>query len=240
MGEAVKLSILVPFRDADGTRTPGKEWMLRRWAHFWPEAEIVVASDDGVNPFNKSMAVNHAASRATGDVFAILDADTWIDPVWVHRGLELLTKGVAWVIPARRSLRLRRDISERILALPPDGPLPTITATHAEGAVGAVVGFLWLVPREGFERIGGMDERIRGWGGEDSMFLLAMDKVVGKHHRLGGMVISLWHARPRDEDGKRIWEGQGRRRDTGVEKEALAARYGAAKSAAAMLRVLER
>jgi hypothetical protein len=234
----VKLSILIPFRDADGTRTPSKEWIVRRWAHFYPEAEIIEASDDGVDPFNKSMAVNNAARQATGDVFAILDADTWIDPKFVGMALGLIEKGVPWVIPARRSMRLHKDISDRLLALDPTGPLPPITMTHSE-QTGGVVGFLWLVKRDGFEKIGGMDERIRGWGGEDTVFTWAMDRVVGKHHRIGGTVISLWHDRPRDVDHLRIWVGQGRRK-LEYEKEALAARYRSAKSSAAMLEVLQR
>lgn len=236
----MKLSILVPFRDAEGVRTPAKEWIVRRWAHFWPEAEIIEAPDDGVDPFNKSMAVNAAARQATGDVYAVLDADTWIDPVWMHRSLRLIEAGVPWVIPARRSLRLKKEISEQLLALDPTGPLPTITASHAEGGICPVVGFLWVIARSGFEAVGGMDERIRGWGGEDTLFTLAMDRVVGRHHRLNGAVMSLWHPRPRDADGKRVWVGQGRRRDTEHSKEALARAYGAAKSRASMLKVLER
>lgn len=236
----MKLSILVPFRDADGTRTRAKDWIVRRWAHFYPEAEIIEASDDGINPFNKSMAVNNAAKQAHGDVFAILDADTWMDPVFFQPALRLVQGEVPWVIPARRSLRLKKDISERLLAMDPTGPLPLITASHAEGGITPVVGFLWLVKRSGFEQIGGMDERIRGWGGEDTMFTMAMDRVVGRHHKLPGTVMSLWHARPRDQDGKRVWEGQGRRRDTEHDKEALAARYGAARTRDSMLRVLQR
>lgn len=236
----MKLSILVPFRDADGTRTRGKDWILRRWAHFYPEAEIIVASDDGIDPFNKSMAVNNAAKQATGDMFAILDADTWIDPQFMARALSLVEQGVPWVIPARRSMRLKQDISEKIMALPPEGPLFAINVSHAEGGIAPVVGFLWVVSRAGFEQIGGMDERIRGWGGEDTAFTMAMDRVVGKHHRLPGTVICLWHPRPRDQDHKRVWVGQGRRRDTEQDKEALHARYANAKSRTSMLAVLER
>ena len=214
--------------------------MLRRWQHFYPDWEFVVASDDGVDPFNKSMAVNKAAAQATGDIFVILDADTWIDPQFMNRAIGLVEQGVPWVIPARRSMRLKQDISEKIMALPPEGPLPTITVTQAEGGIAPVVGFVWVVSRAGFGQIGGMDERIRGWGGEDTAFTMAMDRVVGKHHRGAGTVMCLWHPRPRDEDRKRVWVGQGRRRDTEQAKEMLHARYASAKSRAAMLQVLAR
>ena len=96
------------------------------------------------------------------------------------------------------------------------------------------------VDGEIFDAIGGMDERIRGWGGEDTMFTWAMDRVVGPHRKLtSGVVMSLWHARPRDQDGKRIWHGQGRRRME-TEKEALARAYSKARTREAMLKVLAR
>lgn len=234
----MKLSILIPFRDAEGTRTPAKNWIVARWAHFYPHAEIVIAADDGIDPFNKSLAVNKAARHASGDVFAILDADTWIDPKFFHQALALIDKGVPWVVPARRSLRLKKEFSDKLLALDPTGPLPNVTASWGENGLTPVVGFLWVMGRAGFERIGGMDERMRGWGGEDTAFTMAMDRVVGTHHRGAGTVICLWHPRPRDTKHRRLWEGQRQQYD--ADKEALHARYDAAKSRDAMLQVLQR
>ena len=233
------VSCLIPFRDADGTRTRAHHWMLARWRYFWPDWEYIVASDDGVDPFNKSMAVNKAAKQATSDVLAILDADTWIEPQYVEQSLEAIERGVPWVVPARRSLRLKQEISEYILDTDPTAPTYPRIRTSAIEQAGAVVGFLWFVPREGFAKLGGMDERIRGWGGEDTVFTRAADVMLGNHLRLAGTVVSLWHARPRDVDRKRIWLGQGRRRDD-VDKEALVARYRSAHSPAAMAEVLAR
>lgn len=235
----MKLSILVPFRDADGTRTRAKEWIIRRWAHFYPDAEIIESSDDGVDPFNKSMAVNRAAKQATGDIFVILDADTWCDSVWVERAIDWIseTRG-HWAIPCRTALRLKRDVSEQLMALDPSAALPSISHKDAETR-SAVVGFLWVVKREAFEAVGGMDERIRGWGGEDTMFTRAMTVVNGAPRKGSGTLISLWHDRPRDSRNQRVWVGQGERSEE-YEKEALARRYGMARNKAAMLEVLQR
>ena len=207
----MKLSILVPFRDADGTRTRAKDWILRRWAHFYPDAEIIVASDDGVDPFNKSLAVNNAAKQATGDIFAILDADSWVEERFVLTAIDHITKQRApWVVPIRRNMRLRQDVSERIMAMDPTGPLPRLAARDAENGVGPVVGFLWVMPRAAFEAVGGYDERIRGWGGEDTSFTWAMDIINGRHRKLHGIAMCLWHERPRDASKFRIWPGQDR------------------------------
>jgi len=239
----VKLSILIPFRDVTGERTRAKEWIVKRWAHFYPEAEIIEAPDDGVDPFNKPMAVNKAARQATGDMFAILDADTWIDPAAMTRAFMLIEKGIPWVIPAGFAIRLKREVSERIMALDPTGPLPAISSRFGENAGRVpVVGFLWVMPRAGFEAVGGMDERIRGWGGEDTSFTAAMDVVWGRHRKLHThTLMSLWHERPRDERRNRIWLGQDRSKEQ--DKAALCNAYTQAlrsHSKARMLEVLAR
>lgn len=241
----MKLSILVPFRDADGTRTQGWSWIRRRWAHYWPEAEIVEASDDGVDPFCKSMAVNNAAKQATGDVFVILDADTWIDPRWMHKALDWLGRK-SWVIPASRAMRLTELFSLKLMTEiePAGGELPPISTAWSKGQTeiySPVVGFLWVMPRAGFEAVGGMDERIRGWGGEDTSFTRAMDVIwgaesgKGAHMKLPGTVMCLWHERPRDRVG-RTWRGQDRTKE--ADKHRLMHRYSQARTPAAMRELL--
>ena len=231
----MKLSILVPFRDADGTRTRAKEWILARWAHFYPEAEIIVEPDDGIDPFNKSYAVNRCAEKATGDTFMVLDADTWVEPAHISRAFNLIAHGIPWVVPANRHMRLRREFSERLMKLDPKGPLPPIQAQHAE-TQGPVVGFAWIIPRKAWEAVGGMDERIRGWGGEDTSFTWAMDRVNGRHRRLNGVAMCLWHDRPRDARRNRIWVGQDRSQEQ--EKALVVQAYSRARTRDAMLAVL--
>jgi hypothetical protein len=235
----MKLSILVPFRDADGTRTRAKDWILARWAHFYPEAEIVVASDDGVDPFNKSLAVNNAAAQATGDIYAILDADSWVEERFVLTAIEHIEKRRApWVVPIRRSMRLRQDVSERIMATDPTGPLPRLAGRDAENGITPIVGFLWIVPRKAFEAVNGMDDRIRGWGGEDTSFVRAMTVVNGAPIRLPGTVMCLWHDRPRDRNKNRVWVGQDRSREQ--DKAAVIRQYNLARGREAMLKVVKR
>lgn len=242
-----KVSILVPFRDADGSRTRAKEWMMRRWAHFWPDAEIIEETDDGLDPFNKSMAVNRAADRAAGDVFILLDADSWVPVGAIRTAVDLVGRGAPWVVPVFRNFRMSRAWSEMVMRGDPTAPLPRVRSQDCDTSPGPVVGFCHVMTRQAFQRVG-MDERIRGWGGEDSCFVRAMDVVNGKHARLRvfvdekrqrqpAIVVCLWHERPRDEKRRqRIWLGQ----DLGNEEEKhrVTASYRTARSKEAMLRVL--
>lgn len=233
----MKLSFLIPFRDADGTRTRAKDWIVARWRHFYPEAEFILEPDDGVDPFCKSMAVNRAAAKATGDVYVILDADSWIEPQWMDLAFEKFAHRVPWVIPIRRSYRLTQQGTEPFLSSDPTGPLPKLVNRRIiVEQSGPVAGFCHIVPRQGFEAVGGMDERFRGWGGEDTCFTRALDVVWGRHMQLPGTVVSMWHARPRGVGG-RTWEGQ--TADHYAIRQELGRRYGAVgRSKAAMLALL--
>jgi hypothetical protein len=80
-----------------------------------------------------------------------------------------------------------------------------------------------VVSREGFERVGGMDPRFRGWGAEDVAFGLACGALLGLTKIILGESYALYHKRPR-KDGKRVWEN-----DPGTHNVPLGERYWAAK-----------
>ena len=95
------LSLIVPFRDDDGSRTPVEQWIVARWAHHFPDAEIIIQSDDGGIPFSKTLAINSGFERSHGDVVAILDCDVWMEPEHIREAVELIASGAArWVRPA--------------------------------------------------------------------------------------------------------------------------------------------
>lgn len=201
------LSILVPFRDPDGIRTPAKEWIVARWHHFWPDAEIIVAPDDGRDPFSKSVALNNCAAQATGDVLVLLDADTWVDATTMARAIALAEKG-AWVLPGAHAHRMTKRYTTALLKQDPSEPIIPILNRQLDVEVTSTpVGFIHVLPRAAWDRVNGMDPRFRGWGGEDSCFIQAVDTLWDRHLRLDGHLISLWHPRPRVA-GRRVWPGQ--------------------------------
>lgn len=218
------ISILVPFRDEPGTaRLVNWEWLKQRWSTFLPQAEIVVGTDTG-EPFSKTTAVNDAYRKAQGDVFIVADADSWIEPSTIHEGLARIEKYQVLVVPWTISHRLRRIDSEYLLSQSPSRPsLVTgemkrlVTDYRPSAATAAMV---VMLTREGFERVGGMDPRFRGWGAEDVAFGHACRTLLGPTQTLRGEeVFSLWHERPRLR-GRRIWGA-----DPGTHNLELGGRY---------------
>jgi hypothetical protein len=155
----------------------------------------------------------------------------------MERAFEKLKRNVPWVIPVRHSFRLTKEGTEPFLSSDPTEELPRLVNRRSVvEQSGPVAGFCHIVPRQGFESVGGMDERFRGWGGEDTCFTRALDVVWGRHLQMPGVVVSMWHARPRGVGG-RTWEGQ--TADHYAIRQELGRRYGAVgRSKAAMLALL--
>lgn len=202
------ISILVPFRDEPGTaRLRNWRWLEKRWRAFLPDAEIVVGTDTGY-PFSKTSAVNDAYEKASGDVFLIVDADSWIEPPALVSGLETLQKYGTLIVPWKTSHRLRRIDSEWLLHQDP--ALPSLVTAEMREVVTeyrpapSTAAMVTLITREGFERVGGMDPRFRGWGAEDVAFSVACRTLLGPTQTITGDTYALWHERPRRK-GRRIW-----------------------------------
>ena len=228
------ISLLVPFRTDNGRREQTWNWLQRYWYHELPGAEIVIGTD--THPaFSKTSAVNDAASRATGDIFVILDADCYIPgDVILSCANTIRESRIAnqhlWYMPYRSFYRLTDAASQVVINSDPTLPprffaaSPSLAATQNQ--VGSVNGhwfgaLIQLMPREAFESTGGMDTRFHGWGGEDVAFMHAVDTIYGKHKTTNNGVIHLWHPSIGTDVKTRMWEGQEKPGNNGN----LASRY---------------
>jgi len=225
------ISALVAFRETgDGHRTRLWDFVRARLAHEMPEVEIVVGTDDGEDPFNKCLALNRAAARATGDIFYILDADTLVPAAQVREAAALLAAG-GWSRPWRRKVKLAEGPTAAIIAQDPvewDGTWDTTVRPERVNAFWSAPPL--MVTREMFDEAGGMDERYRGWGGEDSAFARTLWQLGhGLAKRAVGDCMHLWHPRLGTYGADR-WPGQ----DQAFPNSALDKQYSQARSPRAM------
>lgn len=204
-----KISILVPFRPEEGdvARTRGWKWVERWWRDNVPDVEILIGTDDGEEPFSKTQAVNDAYLQATGDVFVVADADSFMDPAPLANAIKVARQTGRLVVPWRRIIRLSEEDSKKQLRRRKaaieltdellDRCYPTPTPETA--------GTLFVIRRDSFERVQGMDPRFRGWGHEDVAFARACHTILGPTMYGPDDVISLYHPRPEGAKG-RVWD----------------------------------
>lgn len=189
-------SLLIPFRGTDQHRTANLDWCLRRWNHFFPGAETIVA-DSTQDAFNRSEARNNAARMATRDLFVIADADVVFDPAAVEECLNhVASTPRSWAIPYRSHngyYRLTRTQSARLLARPPSDLIPeprnflhNINVSYAG---------IQIVPRIGFEEVRPWREEFIGWGAEDFAAGKLTDLLwAPKLNIESAVIIHLWHS----------------------------------------------
>ena len=195
------ISLLVPFHSDRAEREANWHWLHDYWRHRLPDAELIVQDNLEV-PFCKTAAVNAAFKRSHGDVIVIVDADCFIDSQVIEQCAARIREAraagrTAWFIPYRRFYRLTKDATGVLAASDPKGPFPPdqleYERQHDPATGHHYAALIQILPREAFKTVGGMDERFKGWGGEDVSFMYAVDTLYGKHRTVDAPVYHLWH-----------------------------------------------
>jgi Glycosyl transferase family 2. len=193
----MKVSILVPFKSfGDSDRDLNWSWIRARFESLHPEWEICVGESE--QPFNRGMAINDAASKATGDLFYISDADCFVYPEQAIEAVRLASEAPGAVIAGARWLALERSITWQIRIGQHDIRFASEPPAWCE-VVGTVSGCM-AISRESFEATKGYPRGFDGWGFEDNCFWYAQETLVAHGRRLEGDLYHLWHPSARDPE----------------------------------------
>lgn len=203
----MNVSVLVALRDdsPDQFRIRLWDFVRARLTVDHPDYEVVVASDDGLDPFNKCVALNRAAAQAAGEVFYILDSDSFVRPEQVRTAVAELE---GWSRPWTRKVKLNeRDTATLLGRESWDGTLDALWIRRAENRNSYWAAPPLLLTRDLFYAAGGLDERFRGWGQEDTAFAWALKALSGPAQSVRGDCLHLWHPRI-GKSGRDQWTGQ--------------------------------
>lgn len=189
------ISVLIPYKAADEYREKNFLWVKNRYETIMPNAEICIGEYNG-EPFSKSIAINNAAKKATRDIFIIVDADIIFNVEQIKNAIEALNFH-SWVIPYRSIIYLDSTKTNELYKKNTSIVLDEVDF-YGCSKIDIVneyefIGGINIVPRNYFERIGGFDERFKGWGGEDDAFQMALDTICGKYFRLDATIWHLYH-----------------------------------------------
>jgi len=162
---------------------------------------------EGHGLFNKSWVLNVGVRHTPGSprLLCLLDADILVDREFLERNhARFADRELDAQLPHTEMLSMDqpssdRAIQERCSAGTSEAPLTGVRGLLLRDCPG---GCLW-VRSEVFHRIGGLDERYRGWGGEDED-MLYRTAMAGALTQFDDVFLHLWHPRPamRREDGE--------------------------------------
>ena len=195
-GLSQSVAVLTPFRSADPMRIRNRDWTRAWWETHFPDWRLIESSDGRKGAFSKTQAVNAAAQQAEGiDVLVVADADMIPNPTAVREAVGLAAN-YPWVVPQWDLVYLSAEATERVTREMPGWPLADRCregyALNPEPCAG-----VFVLRRSIFNKVGGMDERFVGYGGEDFAFGLALSTLAGRYIRLPSSMYHLHHRRRR-------------------------------------------
>lgn len=207
---SLDVAFIVAWRGGDEQRERVWRWVAQE--QFQTGDTLVLGTDDGDDPFHKTLALNRAAAHpdAERSVLCITDADTWVPRDAIQEAYSVLSTGrYGWVQPWTTKWKLTEARTRKLLDEPFDGKVPVLGSHDLEPNGRSLMEGVppLLVTREAFDAVNGMDERFRGWGNEDEAFHLALTTMGFRGKRLKYEALHLWHPRIGVAGGDR-WPGQ--------------------------------
>jgi len=184
------IPVLIPFRP-DHDRRDRLFAHLRDW--YWePLSFPIVTGESPDGPFNRSAAINDAATKAGDwDIAIIADNDTWvpvdqlISAIGKTNSTRRLTAAFTSVV------ELSQECTDALLEPPMTVQDFGIDQIRTDPL--CVQSSMLVVHRELWDQVGGFDEQFTGWGAEDNAFFLACTLAAGEPHRIPGHAFHLWH-----------------------------------------------
>ncbi len=152
----------------------------------------------GDGEFNKSWTLNAGVRQVAVDapVLCLLDADILADPEFLARNLARFDDpGHGAHLPHTEVLSLDPAASDALIARRCTGRSASLSMARGLLLRDVPGGCLWL-RRSVFDRVGGLDERYLGWGGEDED-MLVRTALAGATTQYDDVVLHLSHVRPR-------------------------------------------
>lgn len=144
------------------------------------------SADD--SSYNRSAAFNMATRQAKGAVLLLHDNDMLIPESYCKDILNLVDKGYDAINPKRFVFYLDEDDTKRVVSSQSNlnNCMPEYIVQNLEA------GGSMAITRRGYHKIGGMDEKFVGWGGEDNEFW-SRCSLLNRWIWGYAPVIHLWH-----------------------------------------------
>jgi hypothetical protein len=188
--------VLIPYGGDCPHRSAALEWVRLRWSEEFPDWPVHVERIDASNGWRKGVATNNAVDRANPGRLVVCDADVWCDPRAVIEAATSLLDGFRWAIPHDRFCRLTEAATGRLLA---GGSADELDESPYRQQPSTAC----FVTYRSVMREVPIDERFRGWGGEDYAHGYALQALVGAPNRVAGDLVHLWHP-PQERVNRRV------------------------------------
>lgn len=148
----------------------------------------IFAKNDGL--FNRSWGFNIGYRKASHDAIAFGDNDIILPPEAIRESSKLCLKhGTISPYSRTKLLDLTQEYTKKLSML---CRIPE--ELHGTWRIAPYAGGVLFMSKEAFKTVGGWEERIRGWGGEDDHMTIKIVKLVGRCQELqDSYALHLYH-----------------------------------------------
>jgi hypothetical protein len=159
---------------------------IERYLPSWIKYRFI--RTDEIDSYNRSAAFNAASRYASGKVLLLHDNDMLIPKTYCKDILELVKKGYEAINSKRFVFYLNQfdsvKLMDSVIHIGNCNPEYIVQNLEAGGSM--------AITKEGYQKIGGMDESFIGWGGEDNEFWRRCS-ILNRWIWGYASVIHLWH-----------------------------------------------
>jgi mannosyltransferase OCH1-like enzyme len=183
------ISFIIPYKPDNGPRDKIFNFVYNKYKKDFPNSEFIFGEDtSGEEHFCKSHAVNDGVAKSKGEIIIITDGDLIVDKKVIEKGIAGLRTS-PFILPFGYCANLTAKISEEIVNgqkfMEPQMRQNNYVVRNirvGESQWGdKLAGLIQIITKDLFYQIGGMDERFKGWGYEDTVFCWRIMKEIGDY-----------------------------------------------------------
>ena len=218
--DTVTRSCLIAFRNENEHRLSALYFVLKQLSQL-SDAEIILIEQDvsasvepeklpencayrfvyNDGPFNRSWAINMAAKIATGEILIVHDADMFLGIHELEDSIAQIHEGIEAVNPYDTLIDLNVDESAKLLSGSKQLDISRTNEDLDRQHIRHVLPFcggIYIITRELYFAVGGMDERFQGWGAEDNAMEMRIEASSRKIRTdASNIAFHIWHGDPK-------------------------------------------
>ena len=188
----MSVDIIIPWRDSGcPARKRALDFVYGLYeSHF----SNIILCDSSKDEFNRAEARNAGVRKSTADIVVVTDADLFVPVSQIEEAIVIAETFDGQIKPFTAFGHLSEASTQYFLA---KGDYASITEAQFDTLSTlwpGVHGGTFVMRRELWDPIGGMDEAFTGWGGEDNAFnILCSSKLKEPLLTLDGYAFHLFH-----------------------------------------------
>lgn len=155
----MRQQVIIPWRDT------GEPWRKKHFDflmdHYLDHFDVVIGNNSG--EFSRAAARNAGVKESGSKISVIIDADNYLNPMQIIHAIQIATEFECLAKPFDWFGYLTEESTNKFYGFPYDEFVPEYIDPPQQNFTGGA----YVIRRELWLDLGGMDEGFIGWGAED-------------------------------------------------------------------------